>query len=369
VRVPFLDLSREVGEMRSELDDAIARTIDGGQFVLGPAVERFERDFAAFCGVEHAVGVASGTDALELALRATGIDEGDEVLAPANTCIPTIAAIEAAGADPVLVDVDPRTRTIDPDLLEAAVRPRVRAIVAVHLYGRCAPMGAVLELAAARDLVVVEDAAQAHGAEHEGRRAGALGRVAAFSFYPTKNLGALGDGGAVVTDDAELAERVRRLRSYGERERYLSVTTGTNSRLDELQASVLLTKLARLEAWNDRRRVLAALYDELLEGAELELPEHPERGRHAYHLYVVRVRERDRVREQLAGAGIGTAVHYPRAVHEHPAYSRLGSGRELGVSEALAREVLSLPLYPGLRDDEVEAVAAAVRTAVGHKER
>lgn len=369
MKVPFLELSREVGELREELDDAIARTIDAGQFVLGPSVEGFERDFAAFCGVGHAVGVASGTDALELALRAVGVRQGDEVLAPANTCVPTIAAIEGAGAVPVLVDVDPRTRTLDPDRLAEAVGPRARAIVAVHLYGRCAPMGAILELAEARDLVVVEDAAQAHGAEHEGRRAGALGRVAAFSFYPTKNLGALGDGGAVLTDDAELAERVRRLRSYGERERYLSVTTGTNSRLDELQASVLLTKLPRLEGWNDRRRALAMLYDELLDGAALELPEHPEDGRHAYHLYVVRVRERDRVRGQLAGAGIGTAVHYPRAVHEHPAYSRLGSGRELGVSEALAREVLSLPLYPGLREDEVMAVAEALRTAVGLKDR
>jgi dTDP-4-amino-4,6-dideoxygalactose transaminase len=362
--VPFLDLSREVDALRDVLDDAIARTLDGAQFVLGSSVERFEREFAAFCGAEHAVGVASGTDAIALSLRSCGIGPGDEVLAPANTCVPTIAAIESAGARPVLVDVEPLSRTIDPARLEEASGPAARAIVAVHLYGRCADIAPILEFARAHDLVVVEDAAQAHGAEYDGRRAGTLGDVAAFSFYPTKNLGAFGDAGAIVTDDADVAERARELRVYGEQDRYLSVVRGVNSRLDELQAAVLLAKLPRLEESNERRRALAARYDEALEGLALELPARPADGLHVFHLYVVRASERDRVRAELARAGIATAVHYPRAVHEHPGYADLGIGRPLGQSEALAREVLSLPLYPALTESEVDAVAAALRRAV-----
>jgi dTDP-3-amino-3,4,6-trideoxy-alpha-D-glucose transaminase len=351
VSVPFLDVSREVGELRAELDAAVAAVFDGGRFVLGQHVTRFEREFAAFCGAADAVGVGSGTDALTIALRAVGVPPGAEVVVPANTCVPTVAAVEAAGAVPVLADVDPRTWTLSVDAARAAVTERTAAIVPVHLYGLCADVDALQELG----LPVVEDAAQAHGAELRGRRAGTLGAAAAFSFYPTKNLGAVGDAGAVVTSDPDVAATARALRTYGERERYESVVSGWNSRLDELQAALLLAKLPRLERWNDRRRQIAQRYDEL----ELEHQHVPDGFRHAYHLYVVRSRDREATRRRLAAAGVDTLVHYPRAVHQHPAYAHLAHGG-LSVSERLAAEVLSLPLNPWLRDDEVAAVAAAL---------
>jgi dTDP-4-amino-4,6-dideoxygalactose transaminase len=351
VSVPFLDLSREVQALRPELDAAVARVLDEGRFVLGAGVAEFERRFAAFCGAAHAVGVASGTDALTIALRAVGVGAGDEVVVPANTCIPTVAAVEAAGAVPVLADVDPRSWTLDAASARAAVTERTRAIVPVHLYGLCAEVDALSELGPP----VVEDAAQAHGAEVRGRRAGSLGRAAAFSFYPTKNLGALGDGGAVVSDEEQVAALARELRTYGERARYESMRSGWNSRLDELQAALLLAKLPRLEEWNARRREIAARYDEL----GLERQHAPAGFLHAYHLYVVRSRDRDATRRRLAERGVETLVHYPRAVHQHPGYAHLARPG-LEVSEELAGQVLSLPLNPWLRDDEVEAVVAAV---------
>jgi dTDP-4-amino-4,6-dideoxygalactose transaminase len=362
VTVPFLELARGIRAQRAELDAAIAGALDEARFVGGSAVAEFERAWAAYCGADHAVGVASGTDALELALRAAGIGPGDEVVTAANTCAPTVAAIESAGGTPVLADADPRTRTLDPESVARAIGPRTRAIVPVHLYGRCADMTAIVGIAREHGLVVVEDAAQAHGAEHRGRRCGSLADAAAFSFYPTKNLGALGDAGAVVTSDRELAERVRMLRSYGESERYRSVVPGRNSRLDTVQAAVLLARLARLDAANERRRELAALYRQELADLPLELPEEPPDGLHVFHLYVVRVAERERVRAELGRAGVDTLVHYGRAVHEHPAYAALR--RELPVSEALAREVVSLPLYPELRDGEAAAVVEAARAVL-----
>ena len=361
--VPFLDLSRGIAEQRAELDAAVGRVLDEARFVLGEPVRAFEEAFAAWCGAEHAVGVASGTDALELALRAVGVRPGDEVVTAANTCVPTVAAIESAGAVPVLADVDPATATLTPETVERVLTPRTRAVVPVHLYGQCADVEGLLPLARERGIAVVEDAAQAHGASVGGRRAGSLGDAAAFSFYPTKNLGALGDGGAVVTPDAAVAERARLLRSYGERERYESVVAGRNSRLDALQAAVLLVRLGRLDAWNERRRAIAAAYDAGLADAGVELPVEAPGRVHAYHLYVVRSPRRDELRAELADAGIETLVHYPRAVHEHPAYAHLAGS--LPVSERLCAEVLSLPLYPQLRDDEVERVVAAVRAAAG----
>jgi dTDP-4-amino-4,6-dideoxygalactose transaminase len=358
VRVPFIDLSRQVAGMRVQLESAFGRTLDGGRFVFGPLVEEFEQAFAGYCGVAHGIGVASGTDAIAIALRAVGIGAGDEVVTAANTCVPTVAGIEAAGATPILADVDTTTYTLDPASVEAALTERTRAVVPVHLYGQCADMQPLLELARTYDLKVVEDAAQAHGAEYAGQRAGALGDAAAFSFYATKNLGALGDAGMVVTNDSDVAARARLVRNYGEEERYRSVLSGTNSRLDALQAAILSEKLQRLDEWNERRRELADAYREQLGGSVLELPEEAAGRRHVFHLFVVRVPDRDRFRTTLDGAGVTTLVHYPRAVHEHPGYAHL---RKDGLerSERLCREVVSLPLYPELTDDEVAAVAAA----------
>ena len=319
----------------------------------------FEREFAAWCGGREAVAVGSGTDALEFALRAGGVEAGDEVITAANTCVPTVAAIVAAGATPVLADVDPVTWTLDPDSAARACGPRTRAIVPVHLYGQCADLEALLDLAHERGLAVVDDAAQAHGAELGGRRVGALADATAFSFYPTKNLGAIGDGGAVVTDDSEVAERVRRLRSYGEADRYRSVGYGRNSRLAALQAAALRVKLPGLEAWNERRRQLAGRYRDELLGAELVLPVERPGTRHAWHLFVVRLRDRDAVRETLLAKGIEALVHYPRALHQHPGYASLAHAG-LEQSETLAREVLSLPLSPQLSDAELEQVCVAL---------
>ena len=348
MRVPFLDLAAETQALRAELDAAVARTLDESRFVSGGAVGEFERAWAELCGAKHAVGVGSGTAALELALRAAGVTRGDEVIAPANTCVPTIAAIEGTGATPVLVDADPRSWTLDDSRVDGVIGGRTRAIVPVHLYGR------VATLRPRKGLTVIEDAAQAHGAAGVGT----LGGAAAFSFYPTKNLGALGDAGAVVTDDGGLARRVRRLASYGEDSRYHSIEAGTNSRLDTLQAAVLLAKLPHLPRWNERRRELAARYDRSLAQLPLELPQWDDSA--VWHLYVVRVRDRDAFRRALEEQGVGTAVHYARAIHEHPAYRHLGGPSGFPVSEALAREVVSLPLHPLLTDAEQDAVVDAI---------
>lgn len=356
--VPFLDLSRQTAELGGELERAVAAVLRDGRFVLGEPVERFEREFAAHCGGAHAVGVASGTDALAIALQAVGVGPGDEVVTAANTCVPTVAAIESAGAVPVLVDVVQETFTLDPAALEAAVGARTRAIVPVHLYGQCAEMAPIVGFARERGLKVVEDAAQGHGSEYAGRRAGTLGDAAAFSFYPTKNLGAGGDGGAVVTNDADVAARARRLRSFGEGAGRVAVERGRNSRLDALQATLLSVKLARLDVWNTRRRALARRYLDALSGSGLELPAEAAGRRHVYHLFVVRTPSRDALRATLGERGIETMIHYPRPVHLHPAYVSLA--RELPVSERLSDEILSLPLYPQLSDGEADAVCEAV---------
>jgi dTDP-4-amino-4,6-dideoxygalactose transaminase len=362
-RVPFLDLSRHVAALRPELDAVLAEVLDAGRFVGGEPVERFEREFAAWVGAEHAVGVASGTDAIELALRAVGVGEGDEVITVANTCVPTVAGIEASGATPVLVDADQASMTIDPERVAAAVGPRTRAIVPVHLYGRCAEMDALLSIAAEHGLKVVEDCAQAHGATWAGRRAGTMGDAAAFSFYPTKNLGALGDGGAVVTGDREVANVARTLRSYGEVSQYETVRRGTNSRLDTVQAAVLARLLPHVDPWTERRREIAGRYSTAVAEAGLPAPADPPGGRHVYHLYVVQVADRDTFRARLEEAGVQTLVHYPRAVHQHGPYADIGRVGKLSTSELLAASVVSLPLYTELADEEVSVVADAIRSA------
>jgi dTDP-4-amino-4,6-dideoxygalactose transaminase len=354
----FNDLNRGVSAHREELDAAIARVVGSGWFVLGTEGRAFEEEFANVAvGSGAAAGVASGTDAIELALRALGVEPGDEVITQANTCIPTIAGIERTGATPVICDVEPEAGTIDPAAVERAVTDRTAAIVPVHLYGQCADVDAVR--AVADGYPIVEDCAQAHGAQLRGRTAGSMGEAAAFSFYPTKNLGALGDGGAVASQDPALAERVRLLRAYGQSERYLHVEHGVNSRLDEVQAAILRVRLAHLEAGNERRRAIAAVYDEALTGTDVRPLARLEDRVHAFHLYVVRVADRDAFQARMTEAGVQTLVHYPRPVHGHPPYAALGRGVDLSVSERLADEIVSLPIYPELTDAEVEQVADA----------
>jgi len=362
--VPFLELRRQVAALRPELDEVIQEVLDSGRFLHGEVVQRFERGFADWCGARHAVAVASGTDALALALQALGVGVGDEVVTAANTCVPTVAAIEQTGATPVLADVDPETWTLDPESFEAVCTDRTRAVVPVHLYGRCADMDAIVQVARPRSIVVVEDAAQAHGAGVGARRAGTLGDAAAFSFYPTKNLGALGDGGAVVTNRDDTEAGVRMLASYGESERYLSTMRGgRNSRLDTLQAAVLSAKLAHLDAWNARRTAFAERYRAAFSGSSLVLPADQPSYVHAWHLFVVLTADRDRFRSALTRAGVDTLVHYARAIHQQPAYAHLAHDG-LGVSERLSRQVVSLPLYPELRDEEADRVIGAVLEAI-----
>ena len=364
--VPFLDLGRGVAAMREELDDAYATVLSRGRFVGGPSLERFEERFSDFCWAPFAVGVNSGTDAIALSLRAYGVGAGDEVVTAANTCVATITAIVATGATPVLADVDPKTWTLDPASTEAALTPRTKALVPVHLYGRCAELEPLRALAAERSLVLVEDAAQAHGAEYQGSRSGSVS-TATYSFYPTKNLGALGDAGAVVTNDAAIADELRRLRSHGERAeaRGIAIVPGVNSRLDEVQAELLTRKLAHLDAWNARRREVAAYYRRELAGAPVTLPAEPDEDGHVWHLFVVLAEDREAFRTALRARGVETLVHYPEPIHRQPAYTSLAGELPLDVSEHVCARVVSLPLYAELTDAEAEQVVEAVHAFHG----
>ncbi len=365
MRVPFGALVRQAESLGAELTDALVRVAQGGWYVLGAEVQAFEAAFAAYCGAAHCVGVASGFEALYLALAALDIGPGDEVITVANACVYQAAAILQAGARPVFVEVNPHTHNLDPERLEAALTPRTKAVMPVHLYGQLAELGAIRASAARRGIPVIEDAAQAHGAwqlEHGGeRRAGAWGDLACFSFYPSKNLGALGDAGAITTHDPALAERLRRLRMYGWGEKYVTTELGgRNSRLDEIQAAALRVKLRHLDAWNAARRERAAWYRELLAGLPLELP--ADAPGHVYHLFVVACATRDDLRQHLLAAGVGCDVHYPLPTHLQPAYAHLGyRPGDLPITERLAATMLSLPLYPELTRAEVDYVAGAVR--------
>jgi dTDP-4-amino-4,6-dideoxygalactose transaminase len=350
---------------KAEIDAAVAAALARGRYILGPEVEAFEHAFAAYIGVGFAVGVASGTDAITLALRALGIGPGDGVATVSHTATATAAAIELAGATPVLVDVEADSFNMDPAalerLLEAPPLP-IRAVVPVHLYGRPAPMDEIGQLARRHGAVVLEDASQAHGAAIGGRRVGSFGAASAFSLYPTKNLGALGDAGVLVTDDEEVAGRARRLREYGWRPRFVAETAGMNSRLDELQAAVLRVKLARLDEANARRAAIAAAYAEGLAGLPIALPAAGAGQTHVWHQYVIRLADRERVRAALAEAGVGTAIHYPVPVHRQGAYESLPIGPGgLAVTERIPGEILSLPIYPELADEAVAEVIAKLR--------
>ncbi len=346
---------------QQEIDEAIHRVLNSGWYILGKEVSAFEQEFAAFIGVPHAIGVGNGTDALELALRACGIGAGDEVITVSHTAVATVAAIELAGAAPVFVDVETGSYTMDVAQIEAALSPRTKAVLPVHLYGRPANLPVILEIARKHSLRVIEDCAQSHGASLNGTRAGAWGDMAAFSFYPTKNLGALGDGGMVVTRDSRLSEQVRQLREYGWKQRYVSDQPGMNSRLDELQAAILRVKLRHLDEGNLRRRELARVYCEKLHGSCLRLPSSPQNGVHAWHLFVVAHQHRDGLMGFLRERGIGTGIHYPVPVHLQPAYqARLPLRLPLPNTEKAAAQVLSLPLYPELPVESAKRVTDAV---------
>lgn len=361
MRVPFNDLRYQSPTLRDEIHHAVERVLESGWFVLGPEVEAFEAAFARYHQVSHCVSVANGTDAIEVALRAAGIQPGDEVITVAHTAVPTVCAVERSGAKPVLVDIDPVTYTIDPSAVEAAINTKTRAIVPVHLYGHAAKMDTLRDIADRHQLFLLEDCAQAHGAKFNGQLVGTWGHAAAFSFYPTKNLGAFGDGGAVITREASLAQRMRRVRNYGQTVRYQHQERGFNSRLDEIQAAILHAKLAHLDEHNEFRRYVARKYAESLIG--VELPEIHGPVHHVYHLYVVRHSRRDWLREQLKTRGIDTQIHYPIPVHLQEAYLDLGyqKGR-LPVTEKIAGEILSLPLHLGLSEADVRYVSETINS-------
>lgn len=359
--IPFVDLRAQIQALEPALTNAIAAVVSRGDFVLGEAVSRFEDEFAAYCGVAHAVGVDSGFSALELALRAAGIGHGDEVITQANTFIATVGAILAVGARPVLTDCDPEG-AMDPGAVAAAISARTRAIIPVHLFGRVAQVEAILALAQRRRTAVIEDACQAHGAVWRGRRAGSFGLAAAFSFYPAKNLGAFGDGGIVVTDSDRMADEIRLLRHYGQRVKYEHSVTPLNRRLDTIQAAVLAVKLPYLDRWNAYRERLAEVYRERLAGLPIDLPPVEEDGRHVYHLFVIGTENRDALRAALAADGIETGIHYPIPLHHQPALRGLGYGKAaFPHTERLAARSLSLPMYPELPLDHVERVATSIR--------
>lgn len=358
---------------KGEIDTAIKETLEGGWYILGQQVSAFEREFCAYIGTAHAIGVASGTDALQLALKACGIGAGDAVITVAHTAVATVAAVELAGAMPVLIDIDPVRFTMDPDKLSTAigrlrngrfpaVKARLKAILPVHLYGHPADMEALAAIAREHDLYIIEDCAQSHGAAVQGKNTGTCGHVSAFSFYPTKNLGAFGDGGALLTNDAGIAEKAGIMREYGWRTRYISAVPGMNTRLDEMQAAILRVKLRHLDRDNDRRKAIADEYNARLAGGPLTLPQVSPGARHVYHQYVVRSARRDDFRAFLSDRGIATAIHYPAPVHLQPAYQGrlpvLEGG--LSVTESVSKEIVSLPMHPHMSDVEVERVCTAI---------
>jgi dTDP-4-amino-4,6-dideoxygalactose transaminase len=362
--IPFLDLKSQHAELEPQLMRAAQRVIARSQFTLGPETEAFEASLAEFCGTPHAVAVNSGTSALHLALLAAGVEPGDEVITSPATFVATVAAIQYVGAVPHLVDIDPLDWTLDPARVEAAITPWTRAILPVHLHGRMADMNAIMEIAEAHGVAVIEDAAQALGARADGRRAGAHGDFGCFSFYPGKNLGACGEGGAVITRRSDFAERLRRLRDWGQSRKYLHAEKGFNYRMDELQAAFLSVKLPHLDRWNHARRAAAARYDRRLASLGVAHPAPAEGERHVYHVYGVRVADRDVMRDRLAGE-VATNAHYPIPVHLQPAFADLGYRRgDFPIAEAFCDEALSLPIFPGIGDNEVDAVCERLAKAI-----
>lgn len=361
-QVPFVDLKAQYRSIKGEIDAAVARVIESAWFVLGPEVERFEQSFAEYVGARFCVGVNSGTAALQLALLAGGIGLGDEVIVPTNTFFATAETVSVVGAKPVFVDANPVSYSIDVSKTETAITPRTRAIIPVHLYGQAADLDPIFEIAKHHNLLVIEDAAQAHGAEYKGRRVGALAPMGCFSFYPGKNLGAYGEGGAIVTNDSDLARRLRLLRDHGSAQKYVHEILGYNFRMEAIQGAVLNVKLKHLDNWNDLRRAHAARYQQLLKDSHLILPRELPYARHIYHVYVVQSEARDELHRRLTAAGIQTVIHYPIPIHLQPAYASLGYRRgDFPEAERQCDRVLSLPMFPELTDEQQLAVASAIR--------
>ncbi len=365
-KIPFLDLAAHHAPLREEFDQAIREVIDSGAFAGGPVVEQFESEFSAFCGSDYALGVGSGTEALWLALLACGIGPGDEVITVSNTFMATAEAITYTGATPVFVDVDDRTYTMDPALLETVLTARTKAIIPVHLFGQCADMDPILAFAESHGLFVIEDAAQAHGAEYKGRKAGSLGAAGCFSFYPGKNMGAFGEAGAVVTNDPKIQEKIRILRDHGQVRKYHHTMVGWNCRMDGIQAAILRIKLRHLDRNNQRRRARALQYNEAFAGLDqIVTPYEAEAGRHVYHLYAVRVSERDEIMRLLEEKNIGCGIHYPVSIHLQEAYQALGYAEgAFPNAERTSAEFISLPMFPELSETQAALVAEAVKEAL-----
>lgn len=364
-KIQFVDLQTQYQNLKAEIDSAVLKIFARGDFILGEDVKLFEEEFAAYCRAPHCISVANGTDALHLALLACGIGPGDEVITCTHTFIASVIAIHAAGAKPVLVDCDPQFYTIDPAAVERAITPRTKAIIPVHLYGQPADMDAILDIARRHKLQVIEDACQAHGAEYKGRPCGTLGDIAAFSFYPGKNLGAYGDGGAITTTRKELAEKIWLLRNYGQRVKYEHSCKGVNSRLDTVQAAILRVKLKRLEQWNEGRRRAAAEYDRLLAGIGLVLPKLASYSKHVYHLYVVQAPDRKKLQGALDAANVSHGIHYPIPVHLQPAFADLGlKPGTFPVAEAITPKLVSLPMFPEITPAQIGRVVAGCKNGV-----
>ncbi|HON81998.1 MAG TPA: DegT/DnrJ/EryC1/StrS family aminotransferase [Methanoregulaceae archaeon] len=363
--VPFIDLNKEYQAIKTEIGVSIQRVLNRGWFILGEELISFEKEFSAYIGTRHGIGVNSGSDALFLALKALGLGRGDEVITVGNSFVSNIDAILRNGAQPIFVDIEPDTLCIDPRQIKKQINKRTRAILPVHLYGHPADMNPIRECADDHALFVVEDACQAHGSTYNGEKVGSIGDVSCFSFYPTKNLGAYGDAGIILTNDEDLASRVSMLRNYGQSEKYHHDISGFNSRMDEIQAAILRTKLRYLDSWNEKRRKCAYRYNEYLSQTSLVTPFEREDSRHVYHLYVVRAPERTVLMKKLLKKGIQTQIHYPVPVHRQPAYFRYGLDRRLPITEVSCSEVLSLPMHPWLDDDQVRYITREVKDALG----
>ena len=362
--IPFVDLKREYAEISEEMTQAIERVVQSGWFILGEEVKKFEEEFSKYIGTKYGIGVNSGSDALFLALKALGIGKDYEVITVSHTFISTVDAIARNGAKPVFVDIDPDTYCIDVTKVEKKITNKTRAILPVHLYGHSADMEPITEIAEKYNLSVIEDACQAHGAEYKGKKVGSIGDIGCFSFYPTKNLGAYGDGGMVVTNSEELADKLRTFRNYGQPQKYYHDFVGVNSRLDEIHAAILRIKLKHLDEWNEKRRKIAKLYNKLLEDSEIVTPIEKEHAKHVYHLYVVRCKDRNKLQQYLSMRGIQTMIHYPIPVHKQKAYLKLGYTANLPVTERICNEILSLPMHPFLHKDEIPSVVECVKNAI-----